>query len=276
MARVMPSQVVQTIDEMFPHAKKNGPDAMLTAGHGSQLLGIMNLLNEVPDELLIILTPTDYSELILAKSTIEDTLEHWRARGPVGNMAHVKGYDAATVIRRVLAKSPDEYPPPTTTELLFITDSDLRDSIRQDLGAATRALNNAEWKAATVLAGAAIEALLHWRLQEALPGDAAIQEAIAALVASGAISKPDKNIDRWDLHQFIEVAAHLDLLKPDTRTAANLAKNFRNLIHPGRAARLDQTCDRATTHTAVGALYGVIRDLQDYDASSTKNRGSKP
>jgi hypothetical protein len=53
----------------------------------------------------------------------------------------------------------------------------------------------------------------------------------------------------------------LDLLRPDTSTAAKLAKNFRNLIHPGRAARLAQTCDRATAYSAIGALEHVIRDL---------------
>jgi hypothetical protein len=83
MARIVPSQVVQTIDSLFPHAVKNVPDGMLTAGHGSQLLGILNLLKEVPEE-LIVLAPVDYSELILAKSTIEEHLAHWRSRGPVG------------------------------------------------------------------------------------------------------------------------------------------------------------------------------------------------
>jgi hypothetical protein len=62
-------------------------------------------------------------------------------------------------------------------------------------------------------------------------------------------------------HQFIEVAAQLDLLTPDTCNAARLAKNFRNLIHPGRAARLAQTCDRVTAYSAIGALEHVIRDL---------------
>jgi hypothetical protein len=184
MARIMPSQVVQTIDDLFPHAAKNARDAVLSAGHSSQLLGILNLLKDVPDE-LVVLTSADYSELILAESTIEDHLAHWRARGNVGDMTHVKGFDAVTVIRRALAKCPDEYPPSPTTELLFIKDAALRENIRQDLGASNRALSNAEWKAATVLAGGAIEALLHWRLQEPSPGPAAIQTAVAALVAAG-------------------------------------------------------------------------------------------
>jgi hypothetical protein len=96
MARVMPSQVVQTIDELFPHAAKNAPGAVLMAQHGSQLLGIMKLVKDVPDE-LIMLTAADYSELILAESTIEEHLAHWRARGDIGEMARVKGVDAASV-----------------------------------------------------------------------------------------------------------------------------------------------------------------------------------
>ena len=151
--------------------------------------------------------------------------------GVTGNVPHVNGFDVITVIRRALAKCPDEYPPPITTELLFIKDDALRESIRQDIGAAHRALSNYEWKAATVLAGAAIEALLHWRLREPLPGAVTIDNAVNAL--SGTKKLPFSQIDRWDLHQFIEVAAQLNLLKSDTCSAAKLAQNFRNLIHPG-------------------------------------------
>jgi hypothetical protein len=185
-------------------------------------------------------------------------------------MAHVKGLDALTVIRQALAKCPDEYPPAGTAELSFITDTALRENIRRDLGAANRALSNAEWKAATVLAGAAIEALLHWRLKEPSPGAAALEAVIDVAVASGGLgNKPDKNIDRWGVHHFIEVAAHLDLFKPDTCSAARLAQNFRNLIHPGRAARLAQTSDRATAYSTIGALERVIRDLTYTDPRST-------
>jgi hypothetical protein len=54
---------------------------------------------------------------------------------------------------------------------MFITDDALRNSIRGDIGAAERAFANFEWKAATVLAGAAIEALLHCPRRTALNGD---------------------------------------------------------------------------------------------------------
>ena len=156
MARVMPSRIVATIDELFPHAVRNERRKNLPPHESPQLLGILNLLKDVPDE-LITLSSADYSELILAVSVIEDHLAHWRARGNVGAMSNLKGFDAVTVIRRAVAKCPDEYPPSTTTELLFINDPALQDNIRRDLGAVNRALSNAEWKAATVLAGATIE-----------------------------------------------------------------------------------------------------------------------
>lgn len=259
MARVMPSQVVQTIDQIFPHAAQNARGTPLSA-HSASLFGILTLLKDVPEE-LIILSSADYADLVLAQSTIEDMVLHWRERGVVMPPPQVNGYDAITVIRRALAKCPDEYPPSATTELSFINDEPLRENIRRDLGAVERALNNAEWKAATVLAGATIEALLYWRLKEPSTDAAEVNNAVNAL--TGIRKRPFSQIDYWDLDQFIEVAAHLDLLQPDTSGAARLAKNFRNLIHPGRADRLDQTCDRPTAYTAVGALGHVIRDLTD-------------
>jgi hypothetical protein len=262
MSNVMPSQVIQTIDELFPHAKSGGGDGPLEPdSHGTQLRGILSLIKAIPDNLLA-LSPSDYAEFALATSTVETHLERWVVQGGVvGRIPNVKGRDVVTVLRHVLVKCSDEHPPASTTELLFIKDDELRENIRRDIGATNRALNNAEWKAATVLAGAAIEALLHWRLQEPSPGELAIQSAIQKLVAECTLRKPNANRDFWGLDEFIKVARKLNLIKPDTAIAAGLAQNYRNLIHPGRAQRLAQTCHRGTAHSAVGALEHVIRDL---------------
>lgn len=260
MTKVMPSQVVQAIDEMFPHAAKGVGSNSIAASHSSQLRGILNLLSEVPPELFN-LSAADYADLILARSTIETHLEIWTSRGNVGAMANVKGRDAVTVIRQALNLCPDEYPASATSELSFINDPDLRESIRLDVGAISRALYNAEWKAATVLAGATIEALLHWKIQEH-PNKHEVETALKTVVANNRAVQPRKNDpDIWDLSHFIEVAAEMKFIDSETHTAANLARNFRNLIHPGRATRLKQRCDRGTTYSAVGALEHVIRDL---------------
>jgi hypothetical protein len=107
----------------------------------------------------------------------------------------IEGLDYATIIYNVLAQCSDQYPPRTTTELSFITDPDLRENIRRDIGAIDRSIANAEWKAANVLAGAAIEALLHWRLGLEPPTSAQIGSAVATLVNNSGMKDP-KTLDR--------------------------------------------------------------------------------
>jgi hypothetical protein len=176
-------------------------------------------------------------------------------------MAPVRGTDAITVLRRVLVKCSDEYPPPATTELLFIADNELRESIRRDLGAADRAFTNSEWKAATVLAGATIEALLLWKLQEPPRTSTQVLDAAKMLAVAAKRGEPKKDINHWGLEDYIAVAEHFGVIRGDTPAAAKLAQNFRNLIHPGRVIRRQLACDRATAHSALGALDHVIRDL---------------
>ncbi|MFX6416902.1 hypothetical protein ABTG35_18575, partial [Acinetobacter baumannii] len=67
--------------------------------------------------------------------------------------------------------------------------------------------------------------------------------------------------DRWGLGDYIGVAETLSLIDADTAKQATLAKNFRNLVHPGRAQRLGESCDRATALTALAALEHIVRDL---------------
>jgi hypothetical protein len=120
MRSVMPSQVVQTIDELFPHvARGQGGDGWIQAQHSSKLIGIISLAKAIPHELFAV-SASDYASFVLAVSTIEFHVAVWTARGPVGSMDLVGGTDVVTVLRRVLIKCLDEYPPPSTTELLFI------------------------------------------------------------------------------------------------------------------------------------------------------------
>ncbi len=163
-------------------------------------------------------------------------------------------------IHKALIKCPDESPAPGTSELSFVTDSELRANLRSDIGAIERALSNGEWKAAAVLAGATIEVLLPWSLSQRPRSD--VDAAIAALAKSGELSsQPDRQLERGNLHEYTEVAAELGIIEDDTYTKTNLAREYRNLIHPGRAQRLGQHCDRGTALSCVAALDHVVRDL---------------
>jgi hypothetical protein len=64
------------------------------------------------------------------------------------------------------------------------------------------------------------------------------------------------------LSDLIAAADACQLIGPDTKRQAELAQNYRNLIHPGRQARLEQQCDRGT---ALGALAAAERIAVDLD-----------
>jgi hypothetical protein len=67
----------------------------------------------------------------------------------------------------------------------------------------------------------------------------------------GKFSQPDASPK-----YFIEFLEFLDK-REDTK----LAREFRNLIHPGCAQRLGQKCDRGTALFSIAALDHVVRDL---------------
>lgn len=256
MREVMPSQVVQFIDQFFPWAKNDPPQASVQPQDGPNLRGILDLAEVIPDSLLSC-PPDQLAAFIHARAMIRDILETWKARGGIGGLGYVQGGKSpVSVIRAILAMCPDENPPAAHADLLFITDVQLRDSIRLDIGGANRAMANAEWKAATVLAGSAIEALLHWRLS--IEPKATLDGAPRAPAYRGG---KKKNLDDYVLHEYIAVAEDLGAIRGDTVIAARLAKNFRNLIHPGRAVRLQEKCSRATAQLAVGAMEAVREAL---------------
>jgi hypothetical protein len=117
-------------------------------------------------------------------------------------------------------------------------------------------LHSGNWKAATVLAGAASEALLFW--------------SIGPDPDLTNISQPPRGLpQKWDFADYIRVALALGSIKNSTAQQATLAKDFRNLIHPGRAQRLGEVCDRGTALTALAAVELISRDLSQRDMFAT-------
>jgi hypothetical protein len=264
MPRVVPSQVVSFIDQVFPWAanQQEHHGVNLVMGNSAELTGLLNLIDEMPGELLT-LDGLNYSIYVCSIAAVRNQIDVWTARGDVGALVFVHGlpqYSPVALIRRALVTCPDQSTPSATTALNFIADAELRANLRNDIGAIERALSNGEWKAATVLAGSAIEALLLWDLQN--NRQAAFPAAVTALVANHTFQQPPSaNPEEWSLHHYVEVEAHLGIIKQDTATEARLAKKFRNLIHPGRAQRLGQKYDRGTALSSVAALDHVVRDL---------------
>jgi hypothetical protein len=189
-------------------------------------------------------------------------VQAWQGGNTGFYLARLQGfqYTPVTLIRRALAACPDQFPSKDTNELAFVPDNTLREGLRLDISSANQALSNGNWKAATVLAGSVVEALLLWALQER--GPAEVKKAIDALLKKEIFSRaPQADLATWHLHEYIEVAAELGVVKAQTANQARLAKDFRNLIHPGLEARRGQMCDRGTALSAVAAVEHVARDL---------------
>jgi hypothetical protein len=127
-----------------------------------ELSTILQLAEELPLELT---PPALEKQLALSArlASIKAALSQFYARGGGVRLYGMSGFDGRNpldMIYDALDGLPDSVPAPETKGLEFIADGALRDSIRLDLSGAASALRNNEWKAATVLAGSVIEALL--------------------------------------------------------------------------------------------------------------------
>jgi hypothetical protein len=88
-----------------------------------------------------------------------------------------------------------------------------------------------------------------------------VTNAVTSLMTTKFKKQPNANLEYWDLHQYTEVSEQLGIIKSETAAQTRLAREFRNLIHPGRAQRLGQKCDRASALSAVAGAEHVVRDL---------------
>ena len=83
MPRVVPSQVVDLIDQIFPAAKDQIDSQhkrfSLDRTYQNELAAIINLVEQIPPE-LIKLEAKDYSALQLAVTAIRNTIPTWQVR----------------------------------------------------------------------------------------------------------------------------------------------------------------------------------------------------
>lgn len=260
MPRTLPSQVVKSIEQLFPHwVKPEGRNTLVsgTSEMTFKFQAVIDLVEKIPPE-LITLNDEEYAIFSASVSAIRWNVNHPTHRDGHGFViiAHVirefGNANPIALIFDMLRKCPDEFPSANTNELEFIEDTDLRHNLRNDMSAINRTLVNSEWKAATVLAGSILEALLLWKLAKDRP---------KAMATKYAAQKKLKSLEDWHLLDYIETAAELDLLGDRTANQARLAKDFRNLIHPGRSVRLGESCNRGTALGAVAAVELVIEDI---------------
>lgn len=242
MAKVLPSQIVSAIDGMFGASRSEIDGGAITYVHRAEVHALLGLLDHVPGE-LVDLPTTDYLEYSRCRAVLATSLALWNV-GDTRPARDVGGKDVVERIRRVMKQCHDELPPPEP-ELPFISDTDVRLGLEDRIRAAWTDFNAREWMGATVFAAAALEALLLWSLKQVTLTNA-----------------PKRPLDQLHLADLINLAASNRVIDAATEQQAGLAKDARNLIHPGRALRSGEACNKATALAALAAIYRLIDQLK--------------
>jgi hypothetical protein len=120
------------------------------------------------------------------------------------------------------------------------------------------ALRNGEWKAATILAGSLSEALLLWAINKSTPTRKA---DIDNAIKNNKIKENDLN--NWNLDMYNKVSREIGIIEERTFNQVNLAREFRNYIHPGVEVRKRVKCNVATAHAGRAAVEFLIEDLSE-------------
>jgi hypothetical protein len=256
MTRVLPSQIVDAIEDMFGPGRQEIDEHRIGIAKRAEVHALLSLLDQVQSE-LIDLPFRDYLELCRCRGVLAAALSVWtgNAQGPPAKA--VSGKDPVERIHRLLKQCRDEVVP-QASELLFIPELEARLGIEDRIQAAWIDFKGREWMGATVFAGAAIEALLLWALKRLE------QAANKTLNSAPPTAQSTRKLDELHLAEFIDRAHAQKVIGDATASQARLAKDARNLIHPGRSARLGTSCNKGTALTALAGLQQVVDDLARY------------
>ncbi|MCF6348314.1 MAG: hypothetical protein L3J20_08455 [Flavobacteriaceae bacterium] len=128
----------------------------------------------------------------------------------------------------------------------FITDEKFRDILERDFEELTKCLESECSKSVLILSGSIIEAIL--------------SDYFSSFPPEG---KTKKKILSFDLYQLIELAEGNKLISKSTKDLSTVLKNYRNLIHPGREIRKNETFDFDTAVVAKSLLNIIVKEIRE-------------
>ena len=126
----------------------------------------------------------------------------------------------------------------------FMTDEALKISLESDYAELLSSLNGQAWKAAHVLAGSIIEALLVDSLRSLPDSD-----------------QPSKDPLKMEFAELISVCRSKGVLSERTEQLSSVVRGYRNLIHPGRVIRLNEPIDGDTAKIAHALVEIILKEV---------------
>lgn len=245
----VPSDVVAYIETYFPDTK-----IICKNTHATTLSTLLEIIDRIPQN-LIRFYGEDRISFLICIERIRVVLALW-ARGSHSHSVSTIPPKKQYIIDQLLnlfGRLPDETTTQKNEKLAFITDNELRKSILLDLDTAESSINNNKFKSGTVFSGVVIEAILLYDLQK-------VPEETLKKNYEDKFKK--KSLLQLDLNDYIEMSIGEDRISDESKELAIMAKNFRNLIHPGREKRLEQRCTKSTALASLAAAERIIEDLE--------------
>ena len=141
-------------------------------------------------------------------------------------------------------------------DLSFISDDRLREMIERDAEELSVCLQHNAGKAAIVMTGSIIEAVL-----------------VDYFLAMRPSKRSEKDVLNAGLWQLIEWAEIDGFISSQVKSLAEVVRNYRNLIHPGIEYRRKQPADMDTADIARSLLHMIVEAIGDKYAET---RGPTP
>lgn len=133
----------------------------------------------------------------------------------------------------------------------FVTDDGLRNGLEDDLRQLNACLSVGAYKAAQVLAGSILEALL-----------------VDHLEGVGYQPKGGKNVVDLTLGELLAGARGKGIIGSTTTDLGSVLKDYRNLIHPGRLFRLQEEVNEHTARISKDLVGIIIRNVAKAKATT--------
>lgn len=205
-----------------------------TRGKFTALCHLLSVLHPQPK-------PTLWAIMLEARSSIEVALA--KETSSYFDQVVFDGNPVTPLVAivEILRQTPDQMLPSREDRLSYVADLRYRDQLLFDLAVASSALDNREWKASVVIAGSVVEALL-----------------LNALLDAGVAEPKLYKMSFDDLIKESNKGALIDKSLTDQLQAV---RDYRNLIHPGRAIRERETCTPGKAYAMFGALHLLDEQL---------------
>ncbi|MBE0672664.1 MAG: hypothetical protein IH588_18975 [Anaerolineales bacterium] len=129
------------------------------------------------------------------------------------------------------------------TSFDFITDEEFRTSLEKDYREMNLCIQNAAFKAAVVLAGSIIEAVL-----------------IDYVIAENFIAREEAL--KLDFGRVLTLCKDRKIITDKTSDLSSVIKSYRNLIHPGRSIRLNETVDKETAEVSKALVNIILNEIE--------------